>query len=101
MIVEYIRYTIPPERSAEFESAYAQAQASLDAAPQCLSYELSRCTEEPSSYVLRIEWESAEAHLQGFRKGPQFPAFFAAIKPFVSDIAEMRHYAITAVARGK
>ncbi|MGH9847925.1 MAG: antibiotic biosynthesis monooxygenase family protein [Blastocatellia bacterium] len=59
MIVEYIRYTIPLERGAEFESAYAQAQTSLDASPQCLSYELSRCTEEPSSYVLRIEWESA------------------------------------------
>jgi hemoglobin len=97
MIVEYVRYTIPPERSAVFESAYGQAQSSLDASPECLDYELSRCTEDPSSYVLRIEWESAEAHAERFRKGAQFPAFYAAVKPFFSDIVEMRHYAPTAV----
>lgn len=101
MIVEYIRYTIPPERSAQFESAYAQARVSLDASPHCLGYELSRCTEDASSYVLRIEWDSATGHLQGFRKGKEFPAFFAAIKPFVADIGEMRHYALTAVVREK
>lgn len=101
MIVEYIRYTIPPERSGDFESAYAQAQASLDASPECLGYELSRCTEDPSSYVLRIEWSSVEAHLEGFRKGAQFPAFYTAIRPFVSDIVEMRHYAQTAVIGNK
>jgi quinol monooxygenase YgiN len=97
MIVEYIRYSIPQGRSDAFEAAYARARESLDASPECLGYELSRCVEDVSSYVLRIEWESVEAHLEGFRKGPQFSAFFAAVKPFISDIAEMRHYALTAV----
>lgn len=101
MIVEYIRYTIPGEPSAEFESAYAEAQAPLGASPECREYELSRCTDDPSSYVLRIEWESVEAHLQGFRRGAQFRVFFAAVKPFVSEIVEMRHYALTSVVGRK
>ncbi|MGH7574771.1 MAG: antibiotic biosynthesis monooxygenase family protein [Longimicrobiales bacterium] len=101
MIVEYVRYTIPQERSEAFEAAYARARESLDASPECLGYELSRCTEDASSYVLRIEWESVEAHLEGFRKGSRFRAFFAEIRPFVSDIAEMRHYALTAVVARK
>lgn len=101
MIVEYIRYTIPAERSADFESGYEQARISLDASRHCLGYELSRCTEDATSYVLRIEWDSAEGHLQGFRRGKDFPGFFAAIKPFVSEILEMRHYALTSVARKK
>lgn len=102
MIVEYIRYTVEAERAAAFVEAYAVAGKSLEASSHCHAYELSRCTEAPESFVLRIEWDSAEGHIEGFRKSAEFRAFFAAIKPYVKDIAEMRHYAATDVrwARG-
>lgn len=100
MIVEYVRYTIAPERGTEFEDAYGRAQASLEASPHCLAWELTRCVEDPGQYTLRIEWDSAEAHMQGFRRSPEFGAFFAAIRPYVGDIQEMRHYELTAV-RGR
>jgi quinol monooxygenase YgiN len=95
--VEYIRYRIGPEGQTDFEDAYRRAGEALTAAPECIDYELSRCDEEPESYILRIRWTSAEDHLQGFRRGPHFPAFFQAIKPYVSDIEEMRHYTATGV----
>ena len=98
MIVEYIRYTVSgAERGAELVAAYQRAAAALDAAPECERYELAVCEEDPTSYVLRIEWLSTEAHLQGFRKGPDFPPFFQAIGGFVKEITEMRHYQSTAV----
>jgi quinol monooxygenase YgiN len=100
MIVEYVRYAIPAERRDAFESGYGSAAAALDASPHCLSYELARCAEDATQYVLRIEWDSAEGHLQGFRGSPEFRTFFAAIRPFVGEIAEMRHYEPTAV-RGR
>jgi quinol monooxygenase YgiN len=97
MIVEYVRYTIPADRQAAFEAAYAEAQSALAESPHCLGWELSRCTEEPSSYVLRLEWDSLSGHMEGFRQSPAFRWFFAAIRPYVGDIAEMRHYERTAV----
>lgn len=100
MIVEYIRYTIPPERREAFEAAYGAAQASLAASPHCLAWEMARCREDPGQYTLRIEWDSSEGHLQGFRRSAEFGAFFAAVRPFVGDIQEMRHYELTAV-RGR
>ena len=100
MIVEYVRYTIPAERRDAFEAGYASAAPSLDASPHCLSYELARCAEDATQYVLRIEWDSAAGHMQGFRGSPEFRRFFAAIRPYVGDIAEMRHYEPTAV-RGR
>ena len=100
MIVEYIRYAIPAERQEAFERGYGAAEAPLAASPHCLGYELSRCAEDPTQYVLRIEWDSAEGHMQGFRRSPEFRSFFAAVRPFVDDIAEMRHYTPTAV-RGR
>jgi truncated hemoglobin YjbI len=47
---------------------------------------------------LRIAWTSVQEHLHGFRGGPVFGEFFAAIKPYVDDIEEMRHYGSTAIA---
>lgn len=97
MIVEYIRYRVASERTGHFERAYAEAAGVLSRASQCMDYELSRSVDEPESYVLRITWTSAEDHLQGFRRGELFAEFFAAIKPYVGDIEEMRHYERTAV----
>jgi quinol monooxygenase YgiN len=98
MVVEYIRYTVADAtRRAELIAAYTEASKSLDAAPECLAYELTVCEEDQTSAVLRIEWESTEAHMQGFRKGANFPPFFKAIGGFLKEITEMRHYARTAV----
>lgn len=101
MIMEYIRYTIPETQSAEFERGYAEAGVSLKDSAHCLAYELSRCLDDPSSYILRIEWDSVEGHMQGFRNSPEFRSFFAAIRPYVNQITEMRHYRLTSIVGTK
>jgi quinol monooxygenase YgiN len=101
MIVEYIRYQIAEPDRAAFESAYGRAQAALTRSAHCLGYELSQCSEDRGSYILRIEWDSAEGHLRGFRSGPEFPEFLANVRPFVGAIAEMRHYEISPVCLKK
>ena len=100
MIIEYIRYTIAEGQQEAFEEAYRQAAEPLAASEHCLGYELSRCAEEPGSYILRIEWDSAEGHMQGFRRSPAFRRFFQHIQPYVGDIQEMRHYELTDVRSG-
>jgi quinol monooxygenase YgiN len=97
MIVECIRYSIPEDRRADFERAYAEASAVLDGSEHCLGYEVSRGVKEPDNYVVRIEWDSIEGHEQGFRKSPGFSTFFASVRPFFDDIEEMRHYEATPV----
>ena len=97
MIVEYIRYQIPTDQAEAFEAAYARAAGPLSRAPQCVDYELSRCADEPGSYILRIVWTSAEDHLTGFRGSDNFATFLAEIRPFVPAIQEMRHYERTVV----
>jgi len=92
MTTEYIRYTLTSTPRDQFIAGYQKAAAHLQAAPECLGYDLTACEEEPSSFILRIRWKSTQAHLEGFRKGPHFAPFFAAVKPFFSEITEMRHY---------
>jgi quinol monooxygenase YgiN len=96
MVVEYTRYRIDAARRQAFETAYEAACNALSASPHCLAYELSHAKEEPSQYVLRIERDSEDGHLKGFRSSPEFQTFFPLVRPFVNDIQEMWHYAAVA-----
>jgi len=76
------------------EAAYAWAGPHLRASPHCLGFEPSHCVGDPTQCVLRIEWTSVDEHLQGVRKSAQFAPFPAAVRPYVEQIVEMRHYAV-------
>jgi quinol monooxygenase YgiN len=95
MIVEYTRYKIDPTRREKFLADYKLAADSLKSSTHCLSYELSQCSEDENSFVLRLEWDSEEGHLKGFRNSPEFTSFFSHVRAYVNDIEEMRHYKLT------
>jgi quinol monooxygenase YgiN len=95
MVIEYIRYSIDASQAEAFTQAYRRATEVLDASEHCERYELSRCSEDPSQHIVRIEWDSEEGHLSGFRESPMFATFLEAVGPFVNNIEEMRHYQVT------
>jgi quinol monooxygenase YgiN len=101
MTIEYIRYKVSGEQREPFIQSYKNASEQLDASAFCNAYELTECEEEPGQFMLRIEWTSTDEHLNGFRKSKDFPAFFANVKSFYSNIQEMRHYKLTAVTKRK
>jgi len=92
MIVEYLRYTIDEARQAAFISDYKEASAPLQASEYCEQYEFCQCVEDPSKFMIRIQWTSAEDHLQRFRGSKEFKDFFSYIRAYLNDIDEMRHY---------
>jgi quinol monooxygenase YgiN len=94
VIVEYIRYRVTEDVADDLVTAYEAAAGPLLESSHCLSYEVSRCAEEPTVFVVRIEWDSARGHLEGFRGSPQFRQFFELVKPFFQQIEEMRHYEV-------
>ncbi len=101
MTVEYIRYAIPNDRADEFNAAYQRAAESLATSRHCLGYEVARCDEDRTAHVVRIEWDSVEGHLEGFRKSREFRSFFEAVRPFVDQIEEMRHYSVLSAKGGR
>ena len=94
MVVEYVRYEVPPGQHSEFVAAYEKAANELAASEHCLSYEISQGVEEPNNFTVRIEWDSVEGHEKGFRTSAEFGRFFALVKPFFSQIREMKHYRV-------
>lgn len=100
MIVEYIRYEVAAPRHAEFLAAYQSAAQELEGSSHCLSYEVSQGVEEPNNFVVRIEWNSVEGHEKGFRGSPAFRTFLGKVKPFFSEIREMKHYRVASRGKG-
>src|SRR4249919_3039394 len=84
MTVEYIRYDLGAHQAEDLVNAYTTAADALRAAPECMAFELTQCEETPRSFILRIEWKSPAAHLEGSRKVPHFPPFLAEINPFIA-----------------
>ena len=100
MVVEYIRYEVPVARRDAFIAAYRAAAEELKASAHCVAYEISEGVEEPNRFTVRIEWDSLEGHEKGFRGSAQFAAFFAEVKPFFGQIAEMKHYGVLQQGKG-
>jgi len=101
MIAEYIRYSMPPDKAGELDPAYGRAGEWLKKSPHCLGYELARCTEDAAQFILRINWDSHEGHLKGFRGSEEFKSFYREIAEFIPFIQEMRHYDLTGIRNGE
>ena len=97
MIVEYIRHDRP---RSDWRVRRFRRAGDYDASPHCLRWEAARRADEPAKQIVRIEWDSAEGHLQGFRQSADFKPFVEATKPFFGDIEEMTHYDVTARGPG-
>ncbi len=99
MVIEIIRYDIAPESAQQFIAAYTEAGTYLNSSPHCLSYEIVQGIEEANHFIVRIEWDSMEGHMQGFRTSSDFRHFFALVKPYFNAIAEMKHYSVIDTSR--
>lgn len=104
MVLEIIRYliahVIAHGQENQFETDYGKAAGYLDASTHSLGYMMFRSGKETNRYIMMIEWDSVEGHLEGFRKSPEFGKFFALVKPYFDMIEEMEHYQRTSVIGG-
>ncbi len=48
--------------------------------------------EDPQAFILRVEWETLEAHNQGFREGPLFAAWRSHFQHLLEGPVAMTHY---------
>ena len=74
MILEVAMLDVVPGKEREFEEAFAEAQKIICSIPGYNSHQLQRCLENSSRYILLVNWQTLEAHTQGFRNSPQFIA---------------------------
>lgn len=72
MVTEHVIMSVLPGREAEFEAAFAQAKHVIAGADGCRSVSVSRSVETATNYLLLVEWDSVEHHMEGFRNSEAF-----------------------------
>lgn len=97
MVIQVVRYTVPPGQELPFEEAYRQASKPLVRSSHCLGYSLTRAVKERNRYLLMVYWDTPDGHLIGFRQSPEFLEYTRRIAPYVDGVEEDEHYRKTGV----
>lgn len=91
MIREIATLTIDPDTAADFEAAVARARPIFLAADGCHAMHLERVIEDPGCYRLVVDWETVEAHTEGFRNSGGFHDWRALAGPFFTQPPSVVH----------
>ncbi len=100
MILEVAILNVRPGMTAAFEEAFRQASSIICAMPGYVSHQLQRCIEAPSRYVLRVNWQTLEAHTVGFRGSPKCEDWQRMLHHFYSPFPTVEHYEAVLSATG-
>lgn len=92
VVLEVAEISIAPGQEAAFAAAYREARQLVAVSPGLRSMRMTQGVETPSRFVLLIEWDSVEAHEQGFRETDRFPKWRAAIGPYFAKPPHVEHF---------
>lgn len=92
MVLEVALIDVLSGREDEFADAYRKGHAVLATTPGCRSVRMTRGVESASRFVLLVEWDSVEAHLDNFRATDRFSQWRALIGPFFDGAPTVEHF---------
>jgi heme-degrading monooxygenase HmoA len=92
MILEAVLLQVRAGESDAFENAFREAQLIISAMPGYRSHELQRCLEREGQYLLLVHWDSVAAHVDGFRKSPEYERWRALLHHFYDPFPTVFHY---------
>lgn len=98
MILEIAILDVIPQRTEEFERAFAEAKSIIASMPGFISLELQRCLESSNRYALLVRWEKLEDHTQGFRNSPQYQQWKVLLHHYYDPFPTVEHYELIARA---
>lgn len=98
MILEAAMLQVKAGQEAAFEAAFRQASPIIRATPGYIQHELQRCLEAPGKYLLLVQWETLEAHTEGFRGSPQYQAWKRLLHHFYDPFPTVEHFEAVSLA---
>ena len=92
MILEVALLNVKPDQTAEFETAFKQAQKIIQSMPGYVSHQLQHCLEDWNKYVLLVNWQTLEDHTEGFRKSEPYKEWKALLHHFYEPFPTVEHF---------
>ncbi|MCX3266034.1 antibiotic biosynthesis monooxygenase family protein [Pedobacter agri] len=92
MILEVAILNIQAGLSADFEKAFKEAQKIIASMDGYISHQLKKCLEETDKYILLVNWETLEAHTEGFRGSTEYLDWKKLLHHFYEPFPIVEHY---------
>jgi heme-degrading monooxygenase HmoA len=92
MVLEIATFDVVPGQEADFLSAYRTVRDVIASTPGNRSVRMTRGIESSSRFVLLAEWDTVEAHTEGFRGTERFTTWRAALGPYFAGPPHAEHY---------
>jgi heme-degrading monooxygenase HmoA len=92
MVLEVALIDVREGREGEFVAAYGKAYSILATAPGCRSVRMTRGVETSTRFVLLVEWDSIDAHLDNFRATERFAQWRSLIGPYFDGAPRVEHF---------
>ena len=96
MVLEVAILDVVPDRTTEFERAFAEAQPIIASMPGFISLELQHCVERANRYILLVRWRRLEDHTVGFRQSADYQRWKALLHHFYDPFPQVEHYNLVA-----
>ncbi|HWE65982.1 MAG TPA: antibiotic biosynthesis monooxygenase [Acidimicrobiales bacterium] len=97
-VTEHAILPVIPGQEAEFIETMDRAKAIIAASPGFISLRVQRGLEQPSTFLLLVEWESLEAHTEGFRGSEAYQEWRALLHHFYDPFPVVEHFETVATA---
>ncbi len=92
MITEHAVLEVVPGREDEFITAMESAKRIIAASPGFVSLRVERCLERPSCFLLLVEWQRLEDHIEGFRGSAAYEDWRALLHHFYDPFPVVEHF---------
>ena len=96
MIVELAILRAKPGTADQMRAGLQAARAVISRAEGYRGSTFHQGIEDPQRFVLRIEWDTVEAHTEGFRGGPLFPEWRSHWGEYLDGAPDVQHYQVVA-----
>jgi quinol monooxygenase YgiN len=90
MVLEIAEMSVTPGSETAFVDAHVGALPPLEEIEGMISLRLTQGVEDPTRFVLLIEWTDIPAH-ERFRGTDPYSKWLAAVVPFVAGPASVQH----------
>jgi heme-degrading monooxygenase HmoA len=92
MIIEHALLQVRTGEEAAFEAAMVEAKPLIAASPGFLGIEVRRAVEQPGLYLLLVQWESIDAHRDGFRKSGRYGKWSGLLHRFYHPMPRVDYF---------
>ncbi len=92
MIFEHATLNVRPGESPAFRLALEQALPLIATTPNFIRLNVKPCLENPDRYLLLVEWQTLEAHAQGFRGSERYQQWCTLLHHFYNPFPVVEHY---------